>query len=263
MASKRSHRGRRIGPPRFFYFPWEEKDRRVRRERELARAAKRWDEERIRRFEEDQRRKREYISFVEIADWYSDLGGPVSSKKAAALREQAYRMLERDLRAGNFEEGGRSRVRFVFPGFSWTHGKMTRKWLQDAIDNDWDGRHGRSYLENCWLPRKLFQRWCGWHHLPTSPPRFQPERTATVAVAQPAASEKPPKAISQRRRSAQERIRQELEKKAPEYIDTPGDETYWSIAGRLVETREKDRQFELDKTSKALKRYYANKPTKD
>jgi hypothetical protein len=57
MASKRSHRGRRAGPPRFFYFPWEEKDRRVRRERELAREAKRWDEDRIRRFEEDQRRK--------------------------------------------------------------------------------------------------------------------------------------------------------------------------------------------------------------
>jgi hypothetical protein len=68
MASKRSHRGRRVGPPRFFYFPWEEKDRRLRRERELAREAKRWNEDRIRRFEEDQRRKREYISFVEIAD---------------------------------------------------------------------------------------------------------------------------------------------------------------------------------------------------
>ena len=48
MASKRSRRGRRI----------------------LSfREAAQWDEERIRRFEEEQRRKREWISFVEIAEW--------------------------------------------------------------------------------------------------------------------------------------------------------------------------------------------------
>jgi len=96
-------------------------------------------------------------------------------------------------------------------------------------------------------------------NLPSSPPRVQPEHTATVEVAQPPASEKPPKAISQRRRPAEEKIRQELKKKAPEYIDTPGDETCWSIAGRLVETRGSARQLELDKTSKALKRYYDNR----
>ena len=86
--------------PRLDYFSWEEKDRRLRRECELAREAKQWDEDRIKRFEEDQRRKREWINFAEIADWYSDLGGPASPKKAAAAREQAYRMLERDLLAG-------------------------------------------------------------------------------------------------------------------------------------------------------------------
>jgi hypothetical protein len=69
MASKRSRRGRRILN---------------------AREAAQWDEERIRRFEEEQRRKREWISFVEIAEWYSDLRGPVSPEKAAALREQAH-----------------------------------------------------------------------------------------------------------------------------------------------------------------------------
>ena len=148
-----------------------------------ARKAMQWDEERIRRFEEEQQRKHEWIKFAEIADWYSDLGGPVSPKKAAALSEQAYRMLERDLLAGRFEKEGHSRVRFVFPGVNWTHGKMTRKWLQDAIDNDWDGRRGRSYLENCWLPRKLFQRWCGWHHLPKSPPRFEPQESHPVLAA--------------------------------------------------------------------------------
>jgi len=76
MASKRSRRGRRILS---------------------AREVGQWDEDRIRRFKEEQRWKREYIRFVEIADWYSDLGGPVSSKKAATLRERADRMLESDL----------------------------------------------------------------------------------------------------------------------------------------------------------------------
>jgi hypothetical protein len=148
-----------------------------------ARNASQWDKDRIKRFEDNQRSKHEWIKVAEIADWYSDLGGPVSPKKAAALREQAYKMLEHDLLAGNFEEGGRSSVRFVFPGVSWTHGKMTRKWLRDAIDNDLDDRRGRSYLENCWLPRKLFQRWCGWHHLPKSPPRFEPQESHPVLAA--------------------------------------------------------------------------------
>jgi hypothetical protein len=106
----------------------------------------------------------------------------------------------------------------------------------------------------------MYERWAPKHNLPSSPPRFQPEEPATAVLAQPTASETLPRAIAKRRRPAEERIRQELEKKAPEYIDTPGDETCWSIAGRLVETRRGSaRQLELDKTSKALKRYYENR----
>ena len=130
-----------------------------------ARKAARWDEERIRRFQEEQRRKREWISFAEIAEW---------------LGENAYNMLERDLLADNFVERGRSRVRFVFPGVSWPHGKMTSKWLQDAIDNNYDNEHGRSYLRHCWFPRRLFERWRAWHHLPESPPRFEPQESHPV-----------------------------------------------------------------------------------
>jgi hypothetical protein len=99
------------------------------------------------------------------------LGGSGPNEDA---RERAYKMLEQDLLEGRFEEGGHSSVRFVFPGISWTHGKMTRKWLRDAINNNLDGEHGRSYLRHCWLPRNLFKRWCAWHHLPKSPPRFEP-----------------------------------------------------------------------------------------
>jgi hypothetical protein len=223
-----------------------------------ARKAAQWDEERIRRFEEEQRDKREWIKFSEIAEWFSELGGSGPNEDA---RERAYKMLEQDLLEGRFEKGGHSRVRFVFPGVSWTHGKMTRKWLRDAIDNNLDGEHGRSYLRHCWLPQDLFKRWRARHHLPESPPRFQPEHAVTAVVpAQPVrASENSPRAIAKRRRPAEERIRQELEKKAPEFIDTPGDKTCWSIAQILVETRGSARKFDLEKTSKALKRYYANK----
>jgi len=162
MANKRSRRGQRIVS---------------------ARKAAQWDEERIRRFEEEQRRKREWISFVEIAEWYSELTVPTTPKKTAAAREQAHSMLERDLLAGVFEEGGRSQVLFLCPGVSLSHWKMTRRWYQDVIDNNWDGEHGRFYLKHCWLPRNLFKRWCEWHHLPKSAPLFQPQKSQRVSPA--------------------------------------------------------------------------------
>jgi hypothetical protein len=180
MTNKRSHRGRRVGPPRFLYFPWEEKDRRVRRERERAREARRWDEDRIRRFEEDQWRKREWINFAQIAESFSELGG---SGPNEAEREKALKMLERDLLAGRFEIGGRSQVLFRFPGVDLTHGKMTRKRLQEAIDNNVDGEHGRSYLRHCWLPYNLFRHWCRWHNLPKLLQCFEPQESHPVQAA--------------------------------------------------------------------------------
>jgi hypothetical protein len=215
-----------------------------------------WRAARMERFAQTQLRKREYINFEEIAELCSELNGSGAPNEAA--RENALRNLERDLLSGEFEENSRSRVLYLHPSTVKT--RMTREWLQVAIEYNYDGHRGRSqFLPWCWMPRPMYERWAPKHSLPSSPPRFQPEHTATVAVAQPTASEKPPKAISQRRQPAQERIRQELKKKAPEYIDTPGDESCWSIAGRLVETRGSARQVELEKTSKALKRYYDNR----
>jgi hypothetical protein len=76
-------------------------------------------------------------------------------------------------------------------------------------------------------------------------------------VAQATASGHSQKVIAKRRRPAEERLRQELEKKAPGYIDTRGDKTYWDIAKSLVAGSA--RSFEIDKTAKALKRYYENR----
>jgi hypothetical protein len=210
----------------------------------------------IERFTKIQRDKREWINFAEIAEMCSELDGSGVPNEAA--RENAYRNLERDVIDGDFQENGRWRVHYLHPLTVRT--RMTPGWLNDVIKYDYDGHRGRSqYLPCCWCSLGAYERFASKHNLPISPPRFRPEHADTAVVAEPTASEKLPKA-SKRRRPTEERIRQELEKKAPEYIDTPGDKTCWSIAQSLVETQGSARTFDLDKKNKALKRYYANRP---
>jgi hypothetical protein len=141
--------------------------------------ARQWHQPLVRHFEEAQQRKREWINFAEIAKWRSELDGSAEPNEIA--RESAYKMLESDLLEGVFEERGRSQVLFLCSGVSWTHRKMTRQWLQDAINHNLDGDHGRFYLQHCWLPRELFKRWCARHHLPISPPRFEPRENIVKA----------------------------------------------------------------------------------
>ena len=145
----------------------------------LAREARQRDENRIRRFEESQRRKRKWIKVAEIAEWFSELGG--SGPNEAAL-ENAYTIIERDILAGRFEEGGRSQVLFLIAGLTLKR-RINRQRLQDAIDYNLDNEHGRSWLKNCWFPRNVFERWCAWHHLPKSPPRFEPTEKARQLAA--------------------------------------------------------------------------------
>ena len=217
-----------------------------------TRQARQWRSARMERFAQTQRRERNWINVEEIAELCSELNGSGVPNEAA--HENAYRDFERDLFSRDFEENGRSRVLYLHP---WTvRTRMTPEWLQDAIEYNYDGHRGRSqFLPWCWVPLGMYERFAAKHNLPISPPRFRPEHTATM-VAQPTGAEKLPKAILKRRRPAEERIRRELEKKAPEYIDSPGDKTCWGIAQILVETRGSDRKFEIDKISKALKRYY-------
>jgi hypothetical protein len=52
---------------------------------------------------------------------------------------------------------------------------MTREWLRDVIEHNYDGRQGRSqYLPQCWMPRSMFDRWLAKHRLQASPKRFEP-----------------------------------------------------------------------------------------
>jgi hypothetical protein len=216
--------------------------------------ARQWRAARMERFAQAQLRKRDWINFEEVAVLCSELDGSGVPNDAAF--ENARRNLERDLLTGDFEDNGRSRVLYLHPCTVKT--RMTREWYQNAIQYDYDGDRGRSqFLPWCWFSRTMYERWAAKHNLPISPPRFRPQHAVTAVVAQATASGHSQKVIAKRRRPAEERLRQELEKKAPEYIDTPGDKTCWSIAQSLVETRGKDRKFEIDKTSKTLRRYYA------
>jgi hypothetical protein len=218
-----------------------------------AKQARQWRAARMERFAQTQLRKREWYNVEEIGEMCADLNGSGVPNETA--RENVYRNFERDLLRGDFKENGRCRVFYLHP---WTvKTRMTPEWLQDVIRYNYDGHRGRSqFLPWCWIPRGMYERLAAKYNLPISPARFRPEDAATM-VAQPTADEKLPKAILKRRRPAQEKIRQELEKKAPEYVDTPGGETCWSIASILVETRGTAREFEIDRTSKALQRYYA------
>jgi hypothetical protein len=119
--------------------------------------------------------------------WISELGG---SGPNEAARENAYTIIKEGLLARHFEENGRSQVLFLFPGVSLTR-RMTPQRLQDAIDNNYDNQHGRSWVENCWVPRNLLKRWCAWHHLPESPPRFQPSQEIRTPVSPEGAKRSP------------------------------------------------------------------------
>jgi hypothetical protein len=79
-------------------------------------------------------------------------------------------MLVQDLLDGDFEEGGRSKVLYLHP-----YTKMdclTRQMLLDVLELEQSVRS--EYLDHCWLPRLLFDRWLAKHELPASPPRFLP-----------------------------------------------------------------------------------------
>src|SRR5215831_8096634 len=165
--------------------------------------ARQWRAARMERFAHTQLRKREWLNFEEIAELCLELNGFGVPNEAA--RENAFKSLERAVLLGDFDENGRSRLLYLHP--STVRTRMTREWLQDAIEYNYDGHRGRSkFLPWCWVPRNLYERWAAKHKLPISPPRFRPEHAVTAVVAQSTAAEKLPKATLKRRRPAQEKI---------------------------------------------------------
>jgi hypothetical protein len=130
--------------------------------------ARQWRSARMERFAQTQLRKREWINVEEIEELCSELNG--SGVPNDAARENALRNFERDLLSGDFDENGRSRVLYLHP---WTvRTRMTREWLQDAIEYNYDGHRGRSqFLPWCWVRRGMYEGFAAKHNLPSSPPR--------------------------------------------------------------------------------------------
>jgi hypothetical protein len=123
----------------------------------------------IERFTEDQRRKRNWINFAEIADWCSDLNGPAPND---SVRVDAYRKLQQALLDGDFEQDGPAGVRLLHPKMF----KRIQREYARTISAIHEERLRSDVLPYCWLSRDLFERWCAKHHLPASPPRFQPKQ---------------------------------------------------------------------------------------
>ena len=132
----------------------------------------------IERFTRRQRNSREWINFAEIAEWCSEEDQSIVQNENK--RTEAFNRLASDLLTGEFEENGRSLVLFLHPATKKM--RMTHEELKDAIEHNWDGDHGRSYLAHCWIPRRLFERWRIKHGLPASP-RFQPRQSYRISDA--------------------------------------------------------------------------------
>jgi hypothetical protein len=147
-------------------------------DRDRDRRTPQWRADRIKRFTEGQRQKREWINFAEIAEWCSE--EHQSIKPNEEKRATAFDTLARDLLSGEFEENGRSRVLYLHPDVVWA--RMTRERLREAINHNYDGNAGRSqYLSHCWIRRRSFDRWLAKHRLEQSPARFQPRDEVTLA----------------------------------------------------------------------------------
>lgn len=148
---------------------FDEAQRQSRKSRERRRAA--W----IERFTVCQIDRRDWISFREIATWYSERGG--SAVPDEPQRLVAYDMLAHDLLDREFQERGTSQVLFLHPAVKFT--RMTPEKLFDLMVTFSGDDICSAYLDHCWIPARLFRGWLAKHELPHAPPRFQARKVST------------------------------------------------------------------------------------
>jgi hypothetical protein len=147
-------------------------------ERRARETAKRAERERLQRaderarsraaldsFRQEQRREHEWINFADIADWFARRDNPAVPNEAA--RSGAYYLLRDDLLAGDFEEDGKSQVRFLHPNHQteWiSRQRMVDLELEKAVSlSDAIGTFPPEdviahYLAHCWIPHRMFER---------------------------------------------------------------------------------------------------------
>jgi hypothetical protein len=110
-------------------------------------------ERRIREFAEVQRRRREWINFCEIREWYRNATGRTARDGEEALRAA--------VEAGDFEgPTGRSRIMYLEPYLRLMRmrRRLTRDMLQQAIATD-DSTIWNVYLACCWISRDDARAW--------------------------------------------------------------------------------------------------------
>lgn len=104
-------------------------------------------------------------------------------------RSGAYELLLNRLLAGDFEEDGKSQVRFLHPNHEteWISRrrmidleKEKAVSLPDAMDTSPEDVIAQ-YLAHCWIPRRMFHRWLTKHGLPM-PARFGLEQKPAAAL---------------------------------------------------------------------------------
>src|SRR5262249_1975223 len=125
------------------------------------------------------RQAQEWINFAAIADWCAKEDGSILPNEKK--REVAFDTLESDLLAGEFEENGRSRVLFLHPNS--VRARMTRDWLKEVMDHNYDQEEGGPILPHCWIHGSIFEGCLAKPRLPASPSRFQPQKSYRVSGA--------------------------------------------------------------------------------
>jgi hypothetical protein len=166
--------GEQIWPPDWFRPEYGERAKRARqesaeRDEEIAER-----ELSIAEFVDEQRWKREWINFAETAESCARRGDPFVADEA--VRSGAYDRLRDDLLAGDFEEHGKSMVRFLNPGSEskWVSRRHMTDLGEEAISlldvvETFSPEDVRSqYLAYCWIPRRMYQRWVAKYGLPAT-----------------------------------------------------------------------------------------------
>lgn len=130
---------------------------------------------RMQRFTDEQRLRREWIGFEEIADWCARVPGDI--KPDEERRTLAYTELRKSLMCCEFELAGRSRVLFLSRESPWA--KMTKDRLTEAARSFDEDILRSAYLSNCWIPYDSCRRWFDARKLPF-PPWSAPEASGAL-----------------------------------------------------------------------------------
>lgn len=192
----------------------------------------RWRAGRVKRFTESQQLTREWINFAEIAEWCSKEDQSILPNKEK--RAAAFGTLANDLLAGEFEKNGRSRVLYLHPATA--RARMTREWLKDVIENNYDNDLGRSqYLAHCWVEQDIFEQWLEKHRLTNILPRFQ----AAVSRASRKSITSPTRA-KPKIQNAQEAIKELYPAGVPDQTAEPNKNLIRRVSAWLKESRRHD-----------------------